>query len=320
MKEAITNQDREFLHTLWNFLPGRIFDAHAHLFPAELFSNRPGAWAHVQKGDAAEFMQASRILYGDRPVQAMFLPYPMIEMNVPQCRNRVNAWMAEQLDTVRGCVAQAYVLPGDTKKDVEALLIHPGIRGFKCYYTTACGNAGDQSDISEYLPESVWEVANERKLCITLHLVKTLSAADPENQKYVSTMCRRYADTKLVLAHCARGFAPWTVMEAARKWEGIGNLYYDLSAICEPEAMTAVIRSAGADHVMWGTDYALSHMHNRPYVQGTGFVWRESTQENPCAMLVLESLHGFYQAAKALQLTRKQIEDIFCNNALRLLL
>lgn len=316
MQEKLTDGDKRILKKLDSFLPERIFDAHVHLFPAERISDSLGSLGNM---DAQTFMEQAHLLYADRQVQAMFLPYPVKELNDPQVRNQVNAWMAVQLDTVTGCVAQAYVLPDDSVEDVEALLIHPGIRGFKCYYTASRGNAGNQSDVSEYLPESAWEVADARGLCITLHLVKELSPADPENQEYVKTMCHRYPNAKLILAHCGRGFAPWTILEAAENWKDIPNLYYDLAAICEPAAMFEVIRQAGVDHVMWGTDYPLSHRHWRPYACGAGFEWVEKSPQLPCALLGIESLFALYQTSRMLSLSAKDVEDIFYNNAMRIL-
>lgn len=72
-------------------------------------------------------------------------------------RDAATRWMAQQLETAPGSVAEAFVLPTDTVETVRSLLIHPRIVGFKCYYNTRPENGGE-SDIADFLPESAWQV------------------------------------------------------------------------------------------------------------------------------------------------------------------
>ncbi len=306
----------QILQKLESFLPERIFDAHAHLYNPKIQPDTAAVNASYGMADAERFFAESKCLYGERKLQAMFLPWPTVSMRDSGVRSRVNIWMAQQLEYSPGCAAEAYVLPEDTAQDVKALLIHPGIRGFKCYYTSRPGNDGE-SDIAAFLPESAWQVANERGLCITLHMMKTLSPADPVNLAYIQEKTAQYPNAKLILAHCGRGFAGWTILETARKLKGIANVYYDLAAIAEPAQMFEVIRQAGADHVLWGTDHPLTQLYNRPFSVGMGSVWLDS-RGYAGGRLGVESLFAFYQAAQMLELKEVQTEAIFYRNAVEL--
>lgn len=312
-------EDKFLLEKLNGFLPERILDAHAHLYSTQVRPETAVVNDEYGTADARRFFEDAKLLYGDRSVRAVFLPWPTVSLKDRNVRDKTNLWLAQQLDTAPDCAAEVYVMPGDSVEDIEAMLVHPGIRGFKPYYMTAEGDSGGESDIESFLPESVWQVANERGLCITLHMMKKLSPADPVNLSYILEKSRQYPNAKLILAHCGRGFAAWTILETARKMKGIPNIYYDMAAICEPAQIFEVIRQAGADHVMWGTDYPLAQLRRRPFSSGGGSFWlgKAGNPSMPCALTGLESLFAFYQAALISDLSRKDVENIFYNNAVR---
>ena len=80
-----------------------------------------------------------------------------------------------------------------------------GIAGFKPYhFSSKCLPTAD-SGISEFLPEWVWELADKEKLVITLHIVRKKALSDPENQRQIKSMCLKYSEARLVLAHAGRG-------------------------------------------------------------------------------------------------------------------
>ena len=320
LAEKLTKEHRFMLEKLAGFLPERIFDAHAHFYNTQIQPETENINEQYGTADIERFMEETKALYGDREVQVMMLPWPSEKLWDQNLRAQVTAWLAEELEKAPGSAAEVYVLPTDTVEDIEKLLIHPRFRGFKCYYSTSRGEGGGESNIRDFLPESAWQVADRRGYSITLHMMKKLSPADPENLSYILEMTRKYPNAKLILAHCGRGFAAWTILETARKLKGISNVYYDLAAVSEPAQMFEVIRQAGADHVLWGTDYPLSQLHMRPFSCGDTFFWlsKKSYPSMPCGMLGIESLFAFYQAAQMLELSREDVENIFFFNAKRL--
>jgi len=318
--------DDRMLQRLQAFLPDQIFDAHAHIYnldhmpkDSQLVYNRYG------NAGAARFLEDQKSLYGQRKVRAMLIPYPAAPFRDKALRHQVNRWMTGELDAAPECVCELYTAPGDTVEELEAQLTHPRIKGFKCYHLTAdCDGPTWQTDIEQYLPEAAWQVADKHGLVITLHMVKELSLSDPENMAYIKRMTAKYPYATLILAHCGRGFASWQTVEAARQLKGIDNLYYDLAAICDPATIFEVIRQAGVDHVMWGSDYPIDRSHTRTVNCGEGFAWLPNSPELEATGYVsnamgLESMFAFYQASLMLDLTREDIEAIFYNNAVRLL-
>ena len=322
---ALNEADLRLREKLDAFLPDRIFDAHAHLYRTEALPEGDGLFQLLGTRDVRRLDEDRKKLYGDRRFGALLLMMPSPRYrSEPGLRDRENAWLASQLDDAPDCFGTAYVMPGDSRDKIESMLVHPRIRGFKCYHQTA-DTAGStlQAEIREYLPESAWQTAQEHGLSITLHMVKDMALSDPENFDYIRAMTAKYPGATLILAHCARGFAPWTAIEAVRKLRGIDNIYYDMAAACEPALMFEVIRQAGPDKVMWATDYPLDLVHGKPVPCGETFTWVYPYElpfpiHFPVCCTALESLLAFREASLMLDLGKPEIEAIFWKNAQRL--
>lgn len=312
--------DETMLSRLQQFLPGKIFDAHSHIYNLAHMPNAGAIYNAYGDATAKRFLEDQKLFYGDRTVKALFLPFPATNFRDKQLRHEVNKWMVNQLEDAPDCVCELYVAPGDTEKELEAQLTDSRIKGFKCYHlTTEAEGPTALTDIDTYLPECVWQVADRHGLFITLHMVKELSLSDPVNLAYIKEKTARYPNAKLILAHCARGFASWQTVEAVRKLKGIGNIYYDMAAICDPATIYEVIRQAGADHVLWGSDYPIDRDHCKAFSVKEGFLWLYNDNSGfSCNMLALESLFAFWQACLMLDASREDIENIFYYNAIRL--
>ncbi len=314
--------DRQILSWLEKFLPDRIFDAHAHLYRLEQMAPLNPLCKAYGPADAAAFLADQVPVYGSRRVQALFLPTPAAFLHQQRsARDAYNTWLVSQLQTAPDCVCAPYVIPGDTAKDIEAMLTHPNVKALACSHVTA--PEGDQATPEAYLPESAWQVADAHGLAIAIHLVRDKALADPENLSYIQTMAAKYPNAKAILLHGARGFASWTVMESVRELKELPNIYYDIAAICDPATMFELVRQAGADHVMWGSDYVVDRIKGRPINCGTGFTWvyRHTLPESvslPVGSLCCESLLAFYQACLMLDADKQTVSDIFRGNACRL--
>ena len=322
---SCTQSDEHMIQRLQDFLPDRIFDAHAHVFYSGYLPSGSGLCNRYGTTDAARFLEDQKLFYGNKSVSGLLIPYPVAALREKELRLEVNRWMAGQLDSAPQCGCEIFVAPSDTADEIAAQLTHPGIKGFKCYHLSAdesvkVGNA----DICQYLPESAWEVAQEYGLCITVHLVKPLSLIDPVNMSYIKSHAGRYPNAKLILAHCGRGFASYTAMEGVRQLREYQNIYYDLAAVTDPAVMFEVIRQAGINHVLWGSDYPIDRAHGRTVNCGETFAWLfnslELEKSGFAANYVgLESLFAFYQACLMLDMPQSGKEAIFCDNAKNLL-
>ena len=320
--------DRRMRARLGNFVPERVFDAHLHIYDCSLMPNAG------QEGSA--FYRAGRVFGGREGLalagtvlgnrvrlNANFVLMPDAAMADLSngLRDAATQFLAKELAIFPECSGEVVVVPQDTAETIEAQLVHPRIRGLKCYHTLAQGRRHTMdAPVWEYLPEGAWEAAERNRLAITLHLVKDEALSDPDNASYLLEKCRQYPHASLILAHCGRGFAAWTVMDSVAAFREIPNVWFDLAAVCEPAPIFTVIQVMGAERVLWGSDAPVSGLRGRCGSVGREFVWLD---QSACpgiqtALVGTEALSAFYDAANMLGLTEGEIKNIFYGNARRL--
>lgn len=320
---TVSASDKLMLERLQNFIPENIFDAHAHIYNLSHMPDVGQVYNAYGTAGAARFMQDQKTIYGERKVRALFIPYPAAPFRDKTLRHEVNRWIVNELTYAPGCVCEIYTSIGDAEEELEAQLTDSRIKGFKCYHLTSDCVPTWNANIGEYLPEAAWKVADKHGLCITLHMVKELSLSDPDNLAYIKQMTAKYPGAKLILAHCARGFASWQTIEVVGQLKGITNLYYDMAAICDPATICHLVRQVGIEKVMWGSDYPIDRSHMRPVNVGSGFTWLTNCealekQGFHCNMLSMESMFALYQACIMLDATKEDVEKIFYCNAMNL--
>ena len=326
-----TEQDLEAAKILNDFLPDKIFDAHVHLYDSSFAPGiaKGSGFRVSHKADFQDYLDFMKPLFGERKqIRGNFITAPDETMAMPDSPNRKASveFLAGQLTQFPGNVGEVIVGPEDTAEEIEKLLVHPDIRGLKCYHVTAKKKPTNQASIGEYLPESAWRVADQRGLVITLHLVKDLALADPANYEYILQMAKRYPNAKLILAHCARAFAAWTGIETVDKLKHLDNVYYDFSAICESPAMFQILHKVGKGKCMWGSDFPVCRMSGKAISLADGFYWISARDLERMSgtngihywQYATENLMAVRQACLMLDMTDDQIEDLFWNNAMTL--
>ena len=137
------------------------------------------------------------------------------------------------------------------RQEVGRLKLH----GLKCYHTWSKVTSTWEADIPDYLPEPLVRVADEEGWVIMLHIVKSRAVADPVNIHWIRHYCETYPNMKLILAHSARGHQPSHNLEGLPQLTGLDNLYFDISAVCEPIAHQSIIRIIGHDKLLNGSDF-----------------------------------------------------------------
>ena len=319
-----TDHDFEAINVLKDFLPDKIFDAHAHLLNTDFTPSVLKSAGHELNLDLEKYIEEmSTALCNPQKLNLNIIIYPDKKGDIAKSDN----FLVEQLNKDGGNVGEVIVKPTDTVDDLEKrIALHPNIRGFKCYHSFAPKDDTFQCDIGEYLPESAWEVANKHKLAITLHMVKDFALADETNQKYIIEMAKKHPDATLILAHAARAFAAWTGIESVEKIAHLENVWYDFSAVCESPAMLAIIKKVGLSRCMWGSDYMVCRARGKAISFADGFCWiyqrdidnlLSKTTLNSW-LIVIENLMATRQACILANLKEPQIEDLFYNNAVKL--
>jgi glutamate-1-semialdehyde 2,1-aminomutase len=310
---------------LKDFVPPDSFDAHAHLWRV------PDLGTPTPVLAAAGPTEVTRAVYDERlsmwmpdrcPTGGLFFPFPTRVLDV----DAANRHLADEMKNDPHSRGLMIVTPGQQPADVERQVIDDGFVGFKVYHLFAEREDTLFAPTEEFIPEWAWEMADQRGLVIMLHMVLPRALADPENQRYIRDRCERHPGAKLILAHAARGFCGKHTVDGIDSLRGLDNVFFDTSAVCEPEAFEAILKVFGPTRLFFGADFCVTEMRSRCVDLADGFLWLDEIQADFSksrfarpTLLGIESLLALRQACRNQHLTDGDVEEIFCLGARRLL-
>ena len=341
----LLESDQALADELAGKLPGRVFDAHTHVYDARHFDPVPAYFAGGHEvARIPEWRRALGELVGgaERLAGALVLPFPSTgapanDINQFAFGAVANAASADGDDAAGAPKLATAVLvdPARPREESEPFMASPSAGGFKVYHLFATGDhrhvpgttASQQAYLEEFVPEWVWEEADRRGWFIMLHIVRARALADPDNQRYLVDHCRRYPAAKLVLAHAGRSFNAHHTVSGVGALRGLDNVWFDTSAICEPEAFVAILRELGPRRLMYGSDFPITHLRGRVVSAGDGFIWATTDTTDwstggyfgQPVQVGLESLRALLQACEIEHLDSGDRQDVFCDNAERML-
>ena len=257
-------EDAELFQShLRSFVPPEAFDAHAHFYERSHIGPTyadsylkdapdPGGWAAYRR-------QVSKWM-GDRTARGgLFFGMPRRDVDMAGA----NRFLAAETGREERLKALMLIHPQDDPDRVDAQIASEGFVGMKVYLVYADRVDPYNAEIEEFLPEWAWEIAHRRGLAIMLHLVKPRAMADPANQSYIRRHCLRYPGANLILAHCARSFNAGHGLEGLESLRGLDNVFFDNSAICEPQPVEEILRLFGPSRLLFGTDFPVSELRGR---------------------------------------------------------
>ena len=311
--------DHAAIEHLADFLPKKIFDAHAHLYVADTVPRVAGTAAFPSKYSVpSDYVNHMGQLFPNAKIlRANFFTMPDPAQVDRAVLQRANDHVLEQ---VRGTehVWSPYVVMSDDEQTIWEAVSRPSAVAIKCYCYGKDAPKHGNLPIWEFLPEATWVVSQQTGKPIILHTQKPQALSDPENLQYIQKMCRQYPGAKLILAHCARGFAAWTVLKSIRQLAGLDNIWFDLAAVCEASPMAACIRATEGKRVLWGSDYPICMHRGRALSWGLGQLWMIDElvpQDDMGCLLAVENLLATERACLLEDLDAAQVQDIFYNNA-----
>ncbi|MED5399359.1 MAG: amidohydrolase family protein [Planctomycetota bacterium] len=320
----VNEVDHEFYRReIESFLPDRIYDAHTHLWCHDCVGwSVPGA---PQDVGLEEYKRLMQDVHGPRPTNALFIPFTTsVEL---ESRQQANQWVSDHTRVDPSNRGIFFIHPKDDPEWVRQEVRRLGLHGLKCYHTMSDVDPTWEADIEAFLPEPLIAVADQEGWVITLHMVKSRSVAEPANIACIRRYCETYPNMRLILAHSARGFQPAHNLEGLPQLTGLDNLYFDTSANCEPIAHQSIMRIIGHDKLMYGTDLPVSHFRGRSLSAADSFiwlyeetpVWGEKHQKIDPVIVGLEHIRSLKWACWSERLSDSQVEDVFYNNAARML-
>jgi glutamate-1-semialdehyde 2,1-aminomutase len=331
-KWKIDGYDRTLSQELQASLPDKMFDMHAHPYLLEDIDtdSTPILRELPQEGGIDGWKEIIGFQVGkERLKGGLFFGLPILKGNPLIDRIRhVNHYIRTELDQAKDIQRRGLLMVSHLMdpSELEAGLKSPWIAGFKPYVTLNPG-CTFASDIPAYLPEWACELANQRDLVITLHLMKPESMNDSRNIAEIKRLCRTYPRMKLILAHAGCGFNMYNTINGVHELTGIDNLWFDISAVCEAPPVISLIKKYGSTRLMWGTDYPVSLRKGRIVTMGDRYFGIQNNTILPekipegcnMALLGLEAIRASVYATGICDLSASEVENIYYNNAAGLL-
>ena len=311
---------------LAEFLPQRLFDAHAHfLESAHLPADLPDRDTKMPENLDIHREWAKR-LYPGREIHYFFLGWPIVGID-EEAHNRD---LAGEVKKDPGSRAAMLIMPQMSPDYVKTMIDRYGFKGFKPYRVYSVTGDAVNCRIADYLPERLIEVANEYGIRVVLHLSKKTGCADEDNLKDLEFFSKKYPKVKWQLAHCARSFAYWMIEQAVDRLREIPGVYYDLSAVNDVMSFYILFKKERRDRLLWGSDGVFAtfrHGKFFTYAYAWAYVWEKDLDalnlshcEREPTMIIYEQLRAIRQAAEMAGLSRQEIENIFWGNAEKIIL
>ncbi|MBQ9788153.1 MAG: amidohydrolase family protein [Lentisphaeria bacterium] len=312
LNNPISDFDREIWYEeLEDFVPAKIFDAHAHLWHNRYANGKPTPYINTDFETLDKF---SKTIFPNREIDYLLLatPFPGTELK------GYTEFMGEEIAKSPSKIGSTVVTPEITPEELANSIEKYNFRGLKPYRLFAKDPANCR--ITDYLPESFIEVADEYKLCITMHMSRFDGIADEQNLADFKYFTSKYKNVRWILAHCARAFNPYTLEKNIFVLRDMPNIYYDTSAVCDSRTHYLLFKHENKSRLMFGTDNIdAGGVHAKYITWGKGwqfFPGMDVPHCRPDATLVCyENLRSTKQAADMAGITNDELQDIFYGNA-----
>ncbi len=328
--------DRAFwAEHLKDWVPPRLLDAHVHIvdpaFQIEPLTEelRRSYWVMelLEMQDVETAARCIRTVFPGRDVGCIGFGFPSLDWDVEGSNAYVFAEMAR-----RGWNALALVRPSWTAEQIDTLLAQPGVLGVKPYYQMI-GRDTQQRDryleasIFDFLPHHQLEALDARGAWVTLHVPRSGRLGDPDNLREVRELRRRYPRIVLVLAHLGRSYTLPHAMEGLQPLADDPGLYFDNSAVMNPEVHRFAIKTLGTGRILYGTDNPVFYMRGRQQWRGTTYINRTShsfhfnkEREAPeieagYTLYMYEALRALKWACEEESITPGQVQAMLHDNA-----
>ena len=338
--EVTANDRRIYEEELKDFLPDKIFDVHCHIAlqehkkPAPLApgeKKRTVTWPSlVAKQNSIEDLQETYELFFPGK-QCKALVFSDAGHSV-----EINNYVADA-SRRSGFPALYYSHPNESAEVIEQKIREGGFLGLKSYLDLSPKYLPEaEIRIFDFFPKHQLAKLNEMGAICMLHIPRHGRLKDQVNIQQILEIKREFPNVKLIIAHIGRAYTKGDVGDAFEYLTQAPDLMYDFCANCCEYAITELIRNVGVKHVMFGLDLPILRMRTHRIEENGTYInlvppglygdpsqdshLREVSAEEAekITFFAYEELLALKRAAKTLNLSKEDIEDIMYNNAANL--
>ena len=334
--------DREcYITRLRDFLPDRLIDIHTHVWLDKFKARDPNApvrtvsWPSLVAKDCslADLDETYRLLLPGKRVVPMLFSSLASEDDV----DGANAYTSE-CATHSGYPALIFAAPQWSAQEFENRILAGGFVGAKVYMTMADRYIPiREMRIFDYLPHHQLEVLDRHGWIVMLHIPRDGRLRDAVNLAQMLEIERRYPNAQVVIAHVGRAYCSEDVGEAFEVLASTRRMRFDFSANTNAEVFERLIRAVGPARVLFGSDMPILRMRMRRICEDGRYInlvprglygdvsgdrnMREvdGAEAASLSFFLYEELDAFRRATEATGLQAQDVEDVFYNNAARML-
>lgn len=335
--------DREFYEKrLRDWLPEKIIDIHTHVWLArhQLAYRRQMLRIQIWPARVAaespikELLETYRLMFPGKKVTPLIFGSALS--------------LEDDLDDgnkyVRDCAAAHHLpaliwsAPEWSGEDLRRQIQDGGFLGVKSYLSFAPSYLPESEiRIFDFFPHHQLEVLNKYGLLMMLHIPRNDRLRDPVNLAQMLEIEERYPDIKLIIAHVGRAYCPEDIGDAFKVLAKTRKMCFDISANTNAEAFRQLLETVGPKRVLFGSDLPILRMRTRRICENGKYInlvpkgmygdvsadshMREVEGEaaGKLTFFLYEELDAFRRAAHAVKLSANDVEDVFYNNAKRML-
>jgi uncharacterized protein len=217
----------------------------------------------------------------------------------------------------------------DSAESLREDLVGGRFLGIKPYPVYPRLEKESEVEIEDMLPDWAMQVVEELGMLVMLHIPRPGRLADPVNQQQLVSLCTRFPNARIVLAHVGRAYYLKNIVGNLEALRDLPNLYYDLTMLNNWEVMEYAFSRLRPDRMLYGTDIPIalapgkSVEINNQYTYVTPQPWSLSISDDHAKLVftsfLYEELRAIRKAVERLKLDQNFVQGLFHDNGQRLL-
>ena len=174
-------------------------------------------------------------------------------------------------------------------------------------------------------------------MIMMLHIPRSLRLKDPANLKQLIEIENNYPNVKLVVAHVGGAYCKEDIGDAFEILSDTKNMMFDFSANCNSFVFEKLIQAVGPKRILFGSDLPILKMRTHRICENGKYInlvpkslygdissypnMREvsDVEADKITFFLYEELAAFFKAALKCNLTKNDLEDVFYNNAIKII-
>lgn len=322
---------RIYEQELQAFLPSKIFDSHVHLFDQTCWKPGtelpPKSCYHKFGGvfTLEQYREWTSNILPDQTCHLNSFGHPSLDSDL-----EASAVYTGGIADNERVFGMALVSPHDPIDEVRQRVESNRLIGYKPYLAFVDWKDSPDVTIHDMLSPGQMRFADEKGLAVTLHIPRAGRLADPINQEQLVELCRDYPNAKIVIAHIGRAYYRSNVVGFLDGIAACPNAYIDTAMVNHEGVLEYAFNSFPRDRILFGSDAPIAFLQGKSveindqyaYLMGENYEIGTSIYDAKQAVtfttFFYEQLRGIKLAAKRVDLSASEVEDIFFNNANRL--